>query len=65
MTQPLTNAVVKLVGEDGNAFLILGKVSKAIKQSDHPELADEFMKEATSADYDHLLVTCMKYVEIE
>ena len=65
MTQPLTNAVVKLVGENGNAFIILDKVNKAIKNSDRPELAEEFMKEATSGDYDHLLVTCMKYVEVE
>lgn len=60
-----TNAKVKLIGEDGNAFIILGKVKKAILKSDHPELADEFVKEAMSGDYDHLLVTAMQYVNIE
>ncbi len=61
---PLTDAVVKLVGVDGNAFVILGLVTKAIKRSNHPELVEAFKKEATSGDYDHLLQTCMKYVEI-
>jgi hypothetical protein len=45
---PKTNAVVKLVGEDGNAFAIIGRVKNAIKKSDKPELASEFMTEATS-----------------
>ena len=59
-----TNVEVKLVGEDGNAFAILGKVSKALKKAGHKELAEEFMAEATSGDYDHLLGTCMDYVEV-
>jgi hypothetical protein len=61
---PKTNAQVKLVGTDGNAFAILGKVKKAIAKSDHPELASVFMNEAMSGDYDHLLATCMEYVEV-
>ena len=28
------------------------------------DLVDEFTKEATSGDYDHLLQTCMDYVEV-
>ncbi len=64
MSAPLTNAVVNLVGKDGNAFNILGLVRRGIQKSDHPELVDEFLKEAMSGDYDHLLATCMKYVEV-
>ena len=60
----LTNAEVQLVGVDGNAFNILSVVSRAIEQSDKPELVEEFLKEAKSGDYDHLLRTCMKYVEV-
>jgi hypothetical protein len=59
-----TNAKVKLVGTDDNAFAIIGKVKAAIRKSNHPELADEFMKDAMSGDYDHVLQTCMKYVEV-
>lgn len=62
---PLTNAVVKLIGENGNAFAILGLVRRGILRSDRPELADEFIMEATSGDYDHLLATCMRYVTVE
>lgn len=64
-TGPLTDAVVRLVGEDGNAFAILGRVRRAILRSNHPELADDFIQEATSGDYNHLLATCMRYVTVE
>lgn len=62
---PKTDITVKLVGEDGNAFNILGKVSRALKRAGHEELAEEFLKEATSGDYNHLLATAMEYVEVE
>jgi len=58
----LTNVEVTLCEEDGNAFSILGKVKKALKKAGHHELADKYMEEATSGDYDHLLITTMKYV---
>lgn len=64
-TAPLTNAVVQLNGTSGNAFAILGRVSRAILLSDRPDLADAFMLEATDGDYDHLLATCMHYVRVE
>ena len=62
---PLTDAVVELTGHDSNAFAILGRVKRAILHSNHPELADQFMTEATSGDYDNLLVTCIRYVSVE
>jgi hypothetical protein len=61
---PLTNAVVQLTGESGNAFAILCRVHRAILCSNHPELAEAFMHEATDGDYDHLLSTCMRYVDV-
>lgn len=61
----LTNIKVKLVGESGNAFAILGKVGKALEQAGHNDLAEKFRNEAMSGDYDHLLQTTMKYVEVE
>lgn len=60
-----TNIAVKLVGEDGNAFAIIGRVSQALKRGGHPELAKEFQKEAMSGDYDNLLRVAMSYVEVE
>ncbi len=62
---PLTDALVQLTGEDGNAFAILGRVRRAILRSNHPELAEQFVVEATSGDYGNLLVTCMRYVTVD
>lgn len=64
-SSPLTDAVVQLSGEDGNAFAILGRVQRAIRKSNHPELAPQFLQEAMSGDYDNLLVTCMRYVDVQ
>lgn len=66
MTEPLfPNVVVKLVGEDGNAYTILGEVSRALKKDGRIGAASAFMQEATSGDYDHLLQTAMKFVTVE
>ncbi|NLS76758.1 MAG: hypothetical protein GXY76_05795 [Chloroflexi bacterium] len=55
---------VKLVGEDGNAFAILGRVSKALRRGgiEKTEI-DAFLQEAMSGDYDHLLWTVMEWVD--
>ena len=55
----------KLIGEDGNAFFILGKVREALIKNGRKDLVEEFMKEAQSGNYDHLLATVMEYVEVE
>jgi hypothetical protein len=55
---------VRLSGEDGNAFAILGRVRSAMRKARIPkEEIDAFMAEATAGDYDGLLVTCMKWVD--
>lgn len=54
---------VQLTGENGNAFAIIGAVKKALERAGHREAAAEFMTEAMSGDYDHLLQTAMAYVE--
>lgn len=56
---------VDLVGEDGNAFAIIGRVTKAMKRAGHTEAAAEFSKEAMSGDYNHLLRTVMAYVTVD
>lgn len=56
---------VKLIGEDGNAFAILGRcVSVARKSGLSPQEIQEFEKEATSGDYDHLLSTVMRWFNV-
>jgi hypothetical protein len=55
---------VELVGTDGNAFAVLGAVSKALKGAGHGDEVPAFMAEATSGDYDHLLATVMRWVDV-
>lgn len=62
---PKTDVIVQLTGNDGNAFAIMGRVTKALKRAGHGDLVDEFRKEAQSGDYDHLLQTAMDYVVVE
>ncbi len=54
---------VQLTGEDGNGFLIVGKVAKALRSAGASDV-EEFTKEAMSGDYDHLLQTVMVWVEV-
>ena len=57
---------ITLSNTDGNAFSIMGKILKAMRKAGaKKEEINSFIKEATSGDYDHLLQTCFKYVEIE
>ena len=62
---PKTDVTVKLLGESGNCFYILGKVIKALKNAGYDNLAKQYEKEATAGDYDTLLRTTMDYVNIE
>lgn len=55
---------VKLVGKDGNAFAILGRVKEALRRGGRSDLIEAFVKEATSGDYNHLLCTVMEYVDV-
>jgi len=56
---------ITLVGEDGNAFAILGRVSKALRKAHGSEISKKFTEEATKGDYYHLLRTAMEWVEVE
>ena len=53
---------LKIVGEDGNAFAILGKAMKVAKENDMDW--EQIKAEATSGDYDHLLQVMMKYFDV-
>ena len=57
---------VRLIGENGNAFNILGICLRAMRQAGlSKEERDAFQAEATSSNYDHLLATCIEWFEIE
>lgn len=57
---------VRLVGEDGNAFAILGRVMCAIRRAGlPPEEVAAFRDETTEGDYDGLLRAVMRWVDVE
>jgi hypothetical protein len=59
------NIEVQLSGESDNAFFILGKVKNALRNAGvSSEEVSEFVTEAKAGDYDHLLQTCMRWVEV-
>ena len=56
---------LNLVGQDGNAFNVLGLARRAARKAGWAkEQIDAFLKEATSGDYDNLLATCMKHFDV-
>ena len=63
---PITNVKVRLVGEDGNAWVILGRCRAAMRKAGYPQaFIDTFVTEATAGNYDDLLATVMRYVVVE
>lgn len=56
---------VRLTGVDGNAFAVIAAVTKALRKAgvDRAEI-NEFTSEATAGDYNHLLRTCMTWVNV-
>ena len=66
MTPKHPNITVELVGQDGNAFAILGRCKQAAQAGglEKAEI-DAFLTEATSGDYDHLLQTAMCWFDTQ
>ncbi len=62
---PKTNVKVQLIGESGNAFAIMGRVIKALRQAGHEDLIEQYQKEAQSGSFDNLLRVTMEYVDVE
>lgn len=56
---------VELIGGDGNAMVIMGKVNQALRRGGvSKEERDEYMNESMSGDYNHVLMTAMRWVEV-
>ena len=55
---------VRLVGQDGNAFNILGLCKRAAYRAGVSDLEiAAFLDEATNGDYNHLLATCQRWFD--
>lgn len=60
------NVTVKLIGRDGNAFAIMGAVTKEMRKAGLPKAdIDTYMNEAMSGDYDNLLRVTQETVNVE
>lgn len=56
---------VQLTGIDGNAYAIMGAVSKALRRADVPqEEIDRYINQSKSGDYTNLLQTAMRWVSV-
>lgn len=52
----------RLVGEDGNAFAIMGRVVEALRKNGQSDKVNEFRTRAMSGDYNNLLAVACEYV---
>lgn len=56
---------VQLTGTDGNAFMVIGRVTAALKQAGHRDAADKFAHDAMDSEsYDALLQLAMRTVAV-
>lgn len=53
---------VRLTGKDGNAFMVMGLVSSALKKAGYAAEVDAYLAEAMSGDYGNLLRVSFKWV---
>lgn len=64
-TPPTKLAKVKLIGNDGNAFAIMGACMREGRKAGYTkEQLDQYQKESMSGDYDNLLCTAMKWFDV-
>ncbi len=62
--QRVAKPELRLVGQDGNAFAILGRAQHAARCAGwSKDEVEAMVAEATSTDYDHLLATMMDRFE--
>lgn len=53
-----------LVGQDGNAFALMGYTARALKNEGLRELVPEMQQRATSGDYWDLIAVCDEYIQM-
>ena len=65
MTPKYGNIQVRLVGEDGNAFAIMSRVTSALRKGGVSEdEVQQYIAESMSGDYDALLRTAQMWVAV-
>lgn len=65
MKKPLEKPYVKLIDTGGNAFAIIGRVKDALEKAGaDKEYVQQYINQAMSGNYDHLLCVTMDYVHV-
>jgi hypothetical protein len=60
----LIPTTVPLIGEDGNAFAIIGRTAAALKRAGNDEaVIENYREQAMSGDYDHLLAVTLAFTD--
>lgn len=60
----LVQPTVQLIGQDGNAFAIMGRTTDALKKAGNDKaIVDSYLSQAQSGDYDHLLKVTLAFIE--
>lgn len=55
-----------LVSTDGNAFMVIGHTQALLRRAGaSPDYIAAMRTEAMSGDYDHVITTCMAYLDAE
>jgi hypothetical protein len=67
MDQERKRPVAKMIGANGNVFVLMGIASKALRENGQGDQADEMFKRITTSahSYDQALGIMMEYVDIE
>lgn len=60
MSKPVVRGPV-----DGNAFAVMGAVTRALKRAGQGDKVEEYRVKAMSGDYHHLLAVSMEYVDFD
>lgn len=56
---------LKLIGEDGNVFFILGKATREARRAGwSEEKIKKFQEKAMSGDYNNALQVCMEHFDV-
>ena len=57
---------IELIGQDGNAMSIIGRVLKALRKGGATDDEQkEYLDEAMSGDYNNVIQTTMRWVNVE
>ena len=53
-----------LVGQDGNAYVLMGYTARALKNEGLHDKVEEMQSKAMASDYYHLIAVCDEYIEM-